>query len=221
MALGISSASIFRWRQHLVNVFRFAVRSCVSTPAILLVCVLTLGGLSGCAVGPDFKVPEAPDVALTPRPVKASLVADRVRQHFAKGLDIPGEWWTLFRSRNLASLMQTALQHNYDLKTAQATLRVAVANAEAQRGVFYPTVLANYAPTRQKTATADLAAPTNSGSPFYALHTAQLSISYVPDVFGGNRRQVESLETWPAVSCRRRNTSNSFWMPMILRVASI
>src|SRR5215467_6097019 len=43
-----------------------------------------------------------------------------------------------------------------------------------------------------KSCDADLAAPTVSGSPFYTLHTGQLTISYVPDVFGGIRRQVEA-----------------------------
>lgn len=160
-----------------------------------LAAVVFLGSvsLSGCAVGPDFKVPESPDVALTRMPLKPSA-AEGEKQRFVKGHDIPGEWWTLFQSRDLSTLMQTALQHNFDLKTAQAALRVAVANTEAQRGAFFPTVLASYAPTRQKSATGDLAPATNSGNPYYTLHTAQVTVSYVPDVFGGVRRQVESLE---------------------------
>jgi NodT family efflux transporter outer membrane factor (OMF) lipoprotein len=32
-----------------------------------------------------------------------------------------------------------------------------------------------------------------SGNPFYSLYTAQVAVSYAPDVFGGTRRQVESL----------------------------
>jgi len=74
-------------------------------------------------------------------------------------------------------------------------LRVAHANVEAQRGAFFPTINASYLPSRQKAATAeDLSPPTNSGTPYFTLHTAQLTIAYVPDVFGGIRRQVESLE---------------------------
>lgn len=46
--------------------------------------------------------------------------------------------------------------------------------------------------SRQKVATADLASPTVSGDAYYSLHTGQLAISYVPDVFGGIRRQVEA-----------------------------
>src|SRR5260370_28987817 len=32
-----------------------------------------------------------------------------------------------------------------------------------------------------------------SGNPYYRLYTGQLTVSYMPDVFGGTRRQVESL----------------------------
>src|SRR5262249_5747122 len=115
-------------------------------------------------------------------------------QRFAKGVDIPGAWWMLFHSRGLNNLVERALRDGYDLKSAQAALRVAHANVEAQRGAVFPTIAANYSPSRQKVATGDLTAPTNSGSAFFTLHTAQLTISYVPDVFGLNRRTVESLE---------------------------
>lgn len=151
-------------------------------------------GQTGCAVGPDFKVPVAPDVPLTPRALKSSGTVDRESQRFVKEQDIPGQWWTLFRSRGLTNLMDTALQRNFDVKAAQAALRAADANLQAQRGAFFPTIAGNYTPTRQKVATGDLGSPTNSGSPYYTLHTAQLTVSYVPDVFGGIRRQAETLE---------------------------
>jgi len=163
-------------------------------------CSLTasaLAGLlsSGCAVGPDFKIPHAPEVPLIPKALNAPGSAGGERQKFKRGIDIPGAWWRLFRSRSLNSLIERALRDNYDLKTAQAALRVAHANVEAQRGAFFPTINASYLPSRQKAATAeDLSPPTNSGAPYFTLHTAQLTIAYVPDVFGGIRRQVESLE---------------------------
>jgi len=155
----------------------------------------TLPSLTACAVGPDFIIPAAPQIALTPKPLKEPGAAGGEAQRFAKGRDIPGAWWMLFRSRALSSLMERALRDNFDLKAAQAALRVAHANVEAQRGAFFPTINGSYMPSRQKAATAeDLTPPTNSGTPYFTLHTAQLTIAYVPDVFGGNRRQVESLE---------------------------
>jgi NodT family efflux transporter outer membrane factor (OMF) lipoprotein len=149
--------------------------------------------ITSCTVGPDFTVPDPPDVqSLTPRPLSGRVDADGKVQRFLQSRDIPGEWWRLFRSRELTGLMERALRDNHDLKSAQAALRVARANYEAQKGTFFPVINLNEISSRQKVATADLAAPTVSGDPFYTLHTGQLTISYVPDVFGGIRRQVEA-----------------------------
>jgi NodT family efflux transporter outer membrane factor (OMF) lipoprotein len=149
--------------------------------------------LAACTVGPDFKIPSAPDISLTPKPLKSPGLAGGERQHFASGVDIPGAWWMLFHSRGLNSLVERALRDNYDLKTAQAALRVAHATVEAQRGAFFPTVAANYSALREK-ASADVSPPGPTTSPYLGLHTLQLTITYVPDVFGLNRRTVESLE---------------------------
>jgi NodT family efflux transporter outer membrane factor (OMF) lipoprotein len=149
--------------------------------------------LSACTVGPDFTVPDPPNVQnLTPPPISPRVVGGDNLERFRYGQDIPGEWWSLFRSKPLTELMERALRDNYDLKSAQAALRVAHANYEAQKGAFFPAVGVNETSSRQKVATADLISPTISGSPFFTLHTAQLTVSYVPDVFGGVRRQVEA-----------------------------
>jgi outer membrane protein TolC len=114
-----------------------------------------------------------------------------VAQRLVGHRDVPGEWWRLFRSRPLNDLMERALNENHDLKAAQAALRAAHANYEAQRGALFPVVDLNYLPSRQKVASRDFSAPTWSLLPYYTLHTAQLTISYVPDVFGGIQRQIE------------------------------
>src|SRR6185437_15366236 len=79
---------------------------------------------------------------------------------------------------------------NADLKAAQAALRQAHETALAQRGPFFPSVTAGFSATRTRQS-ADLApTPSNNASQF-SLFTPQLSISYVPDVFGLTRRTVE------------------------------
>jgi NodT family efflux transporter outer membrane factor (OMF) lipoprotein len=155
--------------------------------------------LAGCAVGPDFQPPDAPAVTgYTPQPLppettKADVAGGEV-QHFVQGLDISGQWWTLFRSEPLNALIDEAFKANPDLQSAQAALRVARENVYAQQGAYYPSVQANFTPSRSKTATGSLSPASATGNPYYSLYTAQLSISYVPDVFGLNRRTVESLE---------------------------
>jgi len=61
------------------------------------------------------------------------------------------------------------------------------------QGAFFPTVTASFSPSRNKTATGAVSAASATGAPFFSLYTGQLSVGYMPDVFGGTRRQVESL----------------------------
>jgi NodT family efflux transporter outer membrane factor (OMF) lipoprotein len=155
--------------------------------------------LAGCAVGPDFHRPAAPEVrGYMPEPLAAETssadVAGGEPQRFVEGLDIPGQWWTLFHSAPLNTLIEQALKANADLQAAQAALRVAQENAYAQAGAYYPSIDANFSPSRQKNPTAVLAPTLASGTPIFSLYTAQVSVSYVPDVFGGQRRQVESSQ---------------------------
>ena len=164
--------------------------------------VFILACLGACAVGPDFERPTAPDVeGYTPEPLarqtSSADIAGGAAQHF-EGLDIPGQWWTLFRSPSLNALIAEALKANPTLEAAQAALRQAWENVYAEQGAFFPTVAANFSPSRNKTATGALSPASASGNPYYGLHTGQLTVSYMPDVFGGTRRQVESLQAQAA-----------------------
>jgi NodT family efflux transporter outer membrane factor (OMF) lipoprotein len=108
------------------------------------------------------------------------------------GKDIPGEWWILFHSKPLNDLIERALKVNPDLKAAQAALLVARENVLAQRGFYYPSVTGSLTVTRARTAE-DLSPILSANIQNYSLYTPQVSVSYVPDVFGLNRRTVESL----------------------------
>jgi len=154
--------------------------------------------VAGCAVGPDFKRPAAPAGSdYTARPLSTTVsttnVAGGEAQHFARGGDICGDWWTLFHSRPLNELIEESLTNNPDLKAAQSALLVARENMLAQRGAYYPSVTAGFSATRQRQSEA--IAPTPNSNVFqYNLFTPQVSVSYVPDVFGMTRRSVESLK---------------------------
>jgi len=155
--------------------------------------------LAACTVGPDFHRPAAPAVnGYTRKPLPAQTVSAGVSggaaQSFVQGLDIPGQWWELFHSEPLNALIDQALKANPDVQAAQAALRVAMENVYAQKGAFYPTIEASFSPSRQKNAVGTLAPTLSSGIPIFNLYTTQVSVSYVLDVFGANRRQVETLE---------------------------
>jgi NodT family efflux transporter outer membrane factor (OMF) lipoprotein len=154
--------------------------------------------LTGCAVGPDFHVPAPPDVSrYTTEPLvthtNSTDAPNGQAQRFALGRDIPLEWWTLFRSPALNALMTQALQNNPTLQSALSTLHATKEAVYAQEGKFFPLAQANFNPTNNQTSAA-LAPVPASGASVYNLITAQVQVSYTFDIWGLNRRQVESLQ---------------------------
>jgi len=150
----------------------------------------------GCVVGPDFDRPRPPEVdRYTAEMVTTSNgnVSDGEAQRFVQGMDISGDWWTLFQSKPLNDLIERALMENPDIKAAQAALTIARENVLAQKGSYYPSVDAILSASNQKTS-ADLSPTPSSGDLYFNLYTPQVNVSYVPDVFGLNRRTLESLE---------------------------
>jgi NodT family efflux transporter outer membrane factor (OMF) lipoprotein len=156
--------------------------------------------LASCAVGPDFKSPAPPAHAgfvpagtTLPERTTAAAVPGGEAQHFVDGLDIPGQWWTLFQSVELNALIERALKQNPTLEAAQAALRQANENVAAERGTLYPSVSGTYQGQRSKSSFAALGLPA-SGSLLYTLNSATVNVSYTLDAFGGVRRQVEALQ---------------------------
>ena len=186
---------------------RVPARSCVA------LAFAAAAVLPGCAVGPNFHPPRAPAAAgftTTPLP-QATASADVPggdAQRFVAGQDVAFRWWQAFGSETLDSLVEEALRANPSVAAAQAALRQAQELVYAQRGYFYPSVAADYAFERQKVAgnVASSAAPGVQGNGqnlapsgpaqplIYNYHTAELTVGFTPDVFGSNRRKVESLQ---------------------------
>jgi NodT family efflux transporter outer membrane factor (OMF) lipoprotein len=166
--------------------------------ATLFLAAATLLALGACAVGPEFKKPSAPAGAgYTPAPISTTTstpnVAGGDAQHLVDGQEISGEWWTLFHSKDLNDLIERSLKANPDIKAAQAALLVARENTLAQRGYYYPSVSAGFAGVRARSSS-DISPVTNTSALNYSLYTPEVSVSFVPDVFGLNRRTVESLK---------------------------
>jgi NodT family efflux transporter outer membrane factor (OMF) lipoprotein len=112
-------------------------------------------------------------------------------QRFVEGLDIPGQWWTLFQSAQLNALIERGLKNSPTLEAAGAVLRQANETLAATRGSYFPSVSAAAGVQRQKVPGASFGAPVQSI--MYTLNNATLNVSYTLDAFGGIRRQVESL----------------------------
>lgn len=150
--------------------------------------------LAGCTLGPDFVRPEvAADAGYSTHNLtitaRADIDAGGAAQRLIAGMDIPGQWWTLFRSPELNALVEEALRANPDISAAQAALRQANEQVYVDQASLFPVLNGNLSKTRQKVS------GTTSGtasSPILTLSSASLSVSYAPDVFGGTRRQIES-----------------------------
>ncbi|MFN5721503.1 MAG: TolC family protein, partial [Bradyrhizobium sp.] len=103
-------------------------------------------------------------------------------------------WWTAFRSKPLDELIKMSVEHNPSLQSAEAAIRIAQYNALAQRGLFFPQIGANYTPSQQQISGASSSGPGGQSPSVFSLHTAQLNVSFVPDIWGQNVRAVESLD---------------------------
>jgi NodT family efflux transporter outer membrane factor (OMF) lipoprotein len=153
--------------------------------------------LSGCVVGPDFKSPAAPQLpnsGYTATALPASTVETKdaghagVAQHTVYGQALPAQWWTLFHSEQLNQLIQSALQQNPSLNAAEASLRQAKENYNAESGSLkYPSVTGQLGANRER---AELYSATPNT---FSLYNASVNISYSLDIFGGNKRQLEGL----------------------------
>lgn len=78
-------------------------------PAGLLLTILLL---NACAVGPDYRQPEAN---------LPGSFANGGHAEFAES-DIELAWWKLFNDQQLVELVDQAVQHNYDIQAARANL---------------------------------------------------------------------------------------------------
>ena len=150
--------------------------------------------LTSCMVGPDFIKPKAPAVERYTQDVlqNETMIADGLMQHFELGAKVNADWWRLFNSTQLNILVSKALANNLTLQSAQANLRQSQANLQAGYGVFFPQVDAGFTSVRQQFSPARFG--NNSASSIFNLYTFSTTVSYTLDVFGGERRNVESLE---------------------------
>ena len=171
-------------------------------PAVACLSTLALvASLSDCAVGPNFKRPTPPqDANYGHAPSQGETATSPGTggnaQRFVNDIDIPAQWWTLFQSPKLNQLVEQSLKGNPNIAAAKAALRQAHELYLAERTTYWPTVQGSFDGQRAKNAIGTISNPTSlpQANPYYNLYTAQLSVSYMPDVFGATRRAVEAAK---------------------------
>jgi NodT family efflux transporter outer membrane factor (OMF) lipoprotein len=188
-----------------------------SPAASRMLALLAGAALSGCAVGPNFHQPPAPRTdRYTLQPLPASG-EDADSQTFLTGPNAPADWWRQFGSSEIDAMVEQALRANPTVQAAEATLRQSLENVAAQRGSYFPTVQGQFSATRNRDAVQVLSPTLTSGAATYSLYTPQLTISFVPDLFGANRRQVESLQAQADAS---RDEYDAAYLSLIANVVS-
>lgn len=152
------------------------------------------GLVVSCAVGPDFKHPDAnaPNGYTAEKLDLQTAAGAGAKQSLAIGQRISGNWWELFHSKQLTDVMELALAGNQDLAAAQATLTEAKDTVDQSAGALWPHVQMQGGVSRQQS--------NGSSSGFdsvhddFSLYTIGPNVSYTLDIFGLNRRQVEQSQ---------------------------
>lgn len=151
---------------------------------------------SGCAVGPDFKTQPAPALkqyGQQPLPPETGSApgAAGAAQAFVISNQLPAQWWQQFGSERLSALVLEAFAGSPSTASAEAALRQAYANYQAQRAGLLPFFDGKADAQRQKANGAAFGSPA-SGNFIYSLFDASVNVSYNLDLFGGVKRGVEA-----------------------------
>ncbi|PIW48715.1 MAG: RND transporter [Zetaproteobacteria bacterium CG12_big_fil_rev_8_21_14_0_65_54_13] len=155
--------------------------------------LLAAAVITACAVGPDFKSPDAPAklAHYTATPLAIEQPDAPGGQTVLTTSEMPARWWSLFGSQPLDSLIERALVNSLSVAAAKARLLQVQENLNAQVGsVLYPSVDGKLSTSRNKISGASF----GGTSRIYSLHNASLSLSYGVDLFGASTRYLEGLE---------------------------
>lgn len=175
-------------------------RARAAARGVAVAAAIAVSLLAGCAVGPDFNPPSAPPTQRytrgePPATTAAASGAAGTAQTFSNAAHAPPRWWTQFGSAALNRLVDDALRHSPTLDEARARLDEARQSYVAEAGAtLLPSIDAKLSATREQVDIAAFGLPANVPPPGpFTLYNASVSVSYVLDVFGGNRRALEAL----------------------------
>lgn len=171
------------------------------SPSALLACValnvMTLAGLAGCAVGPDYK---RPDLAL-PSGYATSVATDAKDGSGASALampSIPADWWRIYNDPQLDDLVASALANNVDLRLAIARIDEARGALRETRAALFPEVDLAGIGSRQRIGAAGAGSAAGGVTPgsgvvrYGKFFQLDAQVSYELDFWGRLARQTEA-----------------------------
>jgi NodT family efflux transporter outer membrane factor (OMF) lipoprotein len=172
--------------------------------------------LSGCTVGPDFKPPAAPSTARYTAPDETRVGEADARsgssaQTLAVGEKVAVDWWTLFQSPDLDSVVKQAIDGSRTLESAKERLIQAHEAIAAASSALYPQVAVGAGVDRQKVSATQFGLPPSAFPlpPNFNLFQVGATVGYSIDVFGATRRQIEAQSALAAF--QRDQLDAAYW----------
>jgi NodT family efflux transporter outer membrane factor (OMF) lipoprotein len=160
--------------------------------------ILLALGLSGCVVGPNFDPPAPPSTTRYVPPDEAKAAEGDAAlaapaQTIELGEKVAIDWWTLFQSPDLDSLVKQAVAGSRTLESAKARLAQAREAIDVASSALYPQIGVTAGAARQKVSATEFGLAPNAFPlpPNFNLIQLGSSASYALDIFGGARRGVE------------------------------
>src|SRR5450830_1287526 len=142
--------------------------------------------LRACAVGPDYKRPEA----AAPAQYKE---AAGWRQAQPSDSLARGAWWELYGDPTLNGLVEKLNSANQTVAQSEAQYRQALALVKSSTGAFFPTVDLSAGKTRSSQGTGSSSSSlSRSSSGILDTYNTQLGVSWEADVWGKLRRGLEA-----------------------------
>ncbi|MDB6124108.1 MAG: efflux system, outer rane lipoprotein NodT family [Pedosphaera sp.] len=143
---------------------------------------------SGCAVGPDYKKPQAAVMPTTYKEGTNEWKLAEPQAHLPKGA-----WWELFGDTELNRLEQKAAAANQELKIAVASFEQARSLLDIARAGRFPRLDLSSSAVRQRdSANRPINGISNGRADTYNNYNAALDLSYELDVWGRVRRGIEA-----------------------------
>lgn len=180
------------------------IMSCKESSLFKILSLICIGFiLAGCKLGPNFTKPNAPNtLSYTEKPLPKKTIATAIHggasQHYVPEAHIPAQWWELFHSPSLNTLIEEGLRNSPTLQAAEATLVVAQQNLRAQiGGTMLPAFVGGFGASNRQLVPFDITSGVDVGAfrviptPFN-LYNASVTVSYTLDIFGGLRRNIEA-----------------------------
>ncbi|HTJ96384.1 MAG TPA: efflux transporter outer membrane subunit, partial [Rhodocyclaceae bacterium] len=153
------------------------------THAAICLAIVTL---AGCAVGPDYKKPDAPLA-------EAWQIEPGWQLANPRDGEIKGNWWEIFADPDLNALQEQALHSGQTMVIAQARVDQARAQANVANSAYFPRLGLQAGAARNRTS-ADRPLSnynTQNVSVIQNDFNAGFTVNYELDLFGRVRRQAE------------------------------